>query len=304
MNEERRNEIVYRWHRGQSMRTIARQLHVSRNTIRRVLAARTSADGNASAEGDGSYRQRTSLLDPFETTIRSLLQRYPEISITRLLNELRNEGYQGSYTILRLRVQQIRRELVVQEAWDYAEAPGALAHVEFVPRRLSFASGEEGLYFLFRYQLAYSRYQYMRVVRRRDLATTMYLHVEAFDFLGGSAATSSYWQTPAVLAPSMHDSVPKIHPRFLDFASHYGFQPQAARQPVTSVAATAPFEPGSMYSLDRPLRSLDQLNDVLSQSLQFQKDHTCDRANSTSLAELFEFESRHLVPLPHRPWGA
>ena len=52
MNESTRNEIVRRFHSGQSGRQIARELHVSRHTIRRVLGqtTRQRSEGNVPKE--------------------------------------------------------------------------------------------------------------------------------------------------------------------------------------------------------------------------------------------------------------
>ena len=43
-----------------------------------------------------------------EEAIKGLLQRYPKITIVRLLEELRPLGYRGSYTVLRERVKEWR----------------------------------------------------------------------------------------------------------------------------------------------------------------------------------------------------
>jgi len=56
----------------------------------------------------GVRTSKSPLLDPYEETIRDLLRRYPRITATRLLEELHSAGYQGSYTILRQRLKQLR----------------------------------------------------------------------------------------------------------------------------------------------------------------------------------------------------
>ena len=49
-------------------------------------------------------------MDEYEATLRNYLSRYPDMSAVRLLEELRRQGYQGGYAVLRQRVKQLRKE--------------------------------------------------------------------------------------------------------------------------------------------------------------------------------------------------
>jgi transposase len=97
ITEQKRNEIVSRWRAGESMRRIARELAVARNTVSAVLvqaeARRTSAPSPS--------RRRPSQLDPYEPLIEELLSRYPELTAVRLLEELQQRGFSGSYSLVR-----------------------------------------------------------------------------------------------------------------------------------------------------------------------------------------------------------
>ncbi len=109
MNELLDNQILHRWQEGQSRRSIARELGVSRWRISRVLARHQGARSDASLTATNSSlpqppRRRSSKLDAFDASIARLLERYPSITATRVLEELQREGYEGSYTILRDRV--------------------------------------------------------------------------------------------------------------------------------------------------------------------------------------------------------
>ena len=89
MNEDLRNEIVRRWREGASQRTIACSLGLSRGTVHRVLSRHESERGGQSSVP----LRRPSLLDAYETVIRELVGRYPAITVTRLLEELRARGF-------------------------------------------------------------------------------------------------------------------------------------------------------------------------------------------------------------------
>lgn len=95
MNEELRNEIIRRWQNGTSQRVIARKLSISRGTVRRALwqyhRARSSQPETA--------EQRPSLLDPYAPVIEELVGRYPDITVMRLLEELRSRGFTGGYSV-------------------------------------------------------------------------------------------------------------------------------------------------------------------------------------------------------------
>ena len=78
MTEQTRNEIVRRWRAGASMRRIARELGLARNTV--SLALR-QVEGRRAGDGSGPER-RPCLLDPYEPVIRELLARYPDLNAT------------------------------------------------------------------------------------------------------------------------------------------------------------------------------------------------------------------------------
>ena len=110
MNQELTNEIVRRYHEGQSVRGIARDLQISRERVRRALAGHHQArNGHTSASSLPEPKQnRKSLLDGFEDVMRQLLGRYPRITAVRMLEELRTRGFQGGYSILKERMGQLR----------------------------------------------------------------------------------------------------------------------------------------------------------------------------------------------------
>ena len=81
---------------------------------------------------------------------------------------------------------------------------------------------------LFSYVLGYSRRQYLRFVEAQDFTTTVQQHVQAFTHLGGVAACCLY-DNFKVVVTGYDGDVPLYNPRFLAFATHYGFRPVACR---------------------------------------------------------------------------
>jgi len=79
MNEEIRHEIVRRRQGGASIRRIASDLNVARDTVQSVI--RRWEAGRAGQGSSAPATRRPSLVDPFHDTIKQLLERYPEITI-------------------------------------------------------------------------------------------------------------------------------------------------------------------------------------------------------------------------------
>jgi hypothetical protein len=97
-NEPTDNEIVHRWQGGQSMRGIARELGISRwhveRTIGRHRSARDCDSGvPVNAELPAAATVRSSKLDTFQAQIVQLLARYPNMTATRVFEELKRLGY-------------------------------------------------------------------------------------------------------------------------------------------------------------------------------------------------------------------
>ena len=120
------------------MRSIARTLGVSRGAVARAIHGQEAARA-AAASGALSQRQtRRSLLDPLEETIGQWLTRYPEITIVRLLEELRASGYEGGYTILRQHVKALRGSPRGKLVQRFETAPGAQAQMDWAVYTLDF----------------------------------------------------------------------------------------------------------------------------------------------------------------------
>jgi transposase len=131
MNDQTRSEVLRRWYGGQSMRRIAPDLHLSRKTVSQVIAEQQQRR-TAGTTGLPAPRQtRGSLVDPYETALREYLARYPDISVVRLLEEMRRRGYEGGYTILRQRVKQLRPQGARPSLERFETGPGIQAQMDY-----------------------------------------------------------------------------------------------------------------------------------------------------------------------------
>ena len=220
-----RNEIVRRRQGGASIRQIAEDLKLARQTVRDALR-RWEAE-RAGPDAPTVVRRR-SLLDAYDESIRQWLARYPDITVTRLLEELRAQGFTGRYTILADRVKQLRPRPTREPVPRFETAAGLQAQMDYSTYDLDFTAEGRRRVHLFSYLLSYSRRHYLRFVETQDLATTLREHIRAFEHLGGVAATCLY-DNMKVVVLRHGDEGPLYNPKFLAFATHYGFRPQACR---------------------------------------------------------------------------
>jgi transposase len=296
MNEDLRNEIVRRRLSGMSVRNVARTLNISRGTVARVLAEREAARAGTLP----TRARRPSLLDAYETAIKELLGRYPEITATRVWEELRRQGYEGSYTLVRNRLKELRPSSTRPPVVRFETAPGFQAQMDYSTYQIEFTEEGRRKVHLFSYILGYSRRQYLRFVERQDFHTTIQQHVRAFEHLGGVAATCLY-DNMKVVVIGYHDDVPIYNLAFAKFATHYGFRPVACRprRPQTKGKVERRFFHVETSLLNgRTFRSLAHLNEVTEQWLAETADVRIHAETKQSPLDRHALELPHLLPLP------
>lgn len=170
-------------------------------------------------------RRRPSKLDSFKDQIKSLVERHP-YTAQQILQQLRQQGYTGGYSILKGFVRQVRP--VRKPAHLMLEfAPGDCAQVDWgnfgsVPvgsthRRLSF----------FVMVLCYSRMMYLEFTLSESMEQFLACHRHAFEFFGSVPARIMIDNLKVGVLSHPFGQRPVFHPRYLDLAAHYGFEPVA-----------------------------------------------------------------------------
>ncbi len=154
--------------------------------------------------------------------------------------------------------------------------------------------------YLFSYLLGYSRRQYLRFVESMDLTTTLREHVHAFHHLGGVARVCLYDNFKAVVL--RHDADGVIYnPKFLAFATHYGFRPQACRvrRPQTKGKVERKmFHVESSLLNGRTFDTLEHLNEVTTWWLHNVADIRVLRDFKETPLQRHQHEQPHLLTLP------
>jgi transposase len=203
---------------GKSIREIAREMGVSRNTVRRYVR-------DDAAERYKPRPGRTTKLAPFKAYIAERLRSAaPErIPGTVLLTELRERGYDGGYTMLKQFLVSLRSEQPVVPVIRFETEPGQQMQVDWAVIR----RGENRLS-VFVATLGWSRAAYVEFVSDERVETLIEAHENAFLAFGGTPREVLYDNMRTVVlerhryGPGRH----RFHPGFLDFARHCGFRPR------------------------------------------------------------------------------
>jgi hypothetical protein len=133
-----------------------------------------------------------------------------------------------------------------------------------------------------------------------DLLTTLREHVHAFHHLGGVARVCLYDNFKAVVLRHDADG-PLYNPKFLTFATHYGFRPHACRvrRPQTKGKCERKFFYVETSLLNgRTFDTLEHLNEVTAAWLANVADVRILRDFKESPRERHQLEQPQLLPLP------
>jgi transposase len=164
---------------------------------------------------------RESKLDPFKADITRLLERYP-YSAAQLLQRLREQGFDGGYTIVKDYVRKVR-PAKTKAYLTLSFAPGDCAQVDWgcygsvnvggTCRRLSF----------FVMVLCYSRMLYVEFTLSQTLEHFLACHQNAFEFFGAVPGRVMLDNLKSAVLKRIVGRAPVFNPKYLDFARHYGF---------------------------------------------------------------------------------
>ena len=206
---------------GKSIKTIARDLCLSRNTVRKALRQ---------PEPPQYQRQKKQrgVLEPF---LPFLQQRAPEVffNATTLCRELKAQGYQGGYSTVKLAVKPLRETYRLVEAATvrFETPPGKQAQVDWGTAWVNIAGARTRVK-IFVMVLGYSRAIYVEFTLDETLPTLIACHERAIRYFGGITQEVLY-DNPRTIVFHRGTDEACINPRFLDFCRYYGYTPRLCR---------------------------------------------------------------------------
>ncbi len=276
--------------------TIAAELHLHPDTVRLAL----DTDRFRSHP-----RLRDRLTDPYLGFLRQTLQQYPRLRATRLFQMIRPRGYTGSITQLRRVVAELRpprREAFLRlHTFPGEQAQADWAHFGEVAigrarRRLSG----------FVLTLSYSRALWLEFFFDQSLENFLLGHVHAFQDWGGAPRSVETDNLRSVVLERRGDAI-HFHPRFLELSAHYHFATRPCRPARGNekgrVERAIQYARGSFFAA----RSFTTLTDFNRQALDWRNQVAHQRRwpgdDSRIVAQAFEEEKPHLLPLPAHPFS-
>lgn len=223
-------KAMYDEGRGSSLRAIAAELKISRNTVRKYL--RMSAE-EITAYREGPRRERR--LDGHRGYIVHLLATYPRLSAVKVLRKL-CEAH-GELAVSARTVRRYLRELqatVTLKQERYYEpvldmAPGVQCQVDGGELRGVMIGGVATTVYLMVFVLSYSRLLYVAASARPiDTAELIRMHDAAFRAFGGRPRECVYDQTRLVVIEEQCREL-ALNERFARYAASAGFAIRACR---------------------------------------------------------------------------
>lgn len=214
-------DIITLHRRGLKQRAIARQLGISRNTVKKYI------DHPDLAFVQPRPPRRKSRLDPYIDNIKAWIEEDNGYRATWIYDRLNNMGFTGSYEIVKRKVRQIKERYQQVAYMRFETEPGYQAQVDFAEFQVEHPNGRIEKLYLFSMILGYSRKIYAELIKRCDLPTFLDCHINAFDFFGGVPAQILYDRMKNVYIGRLAGRQ-RFNNTLIGFAIHYGFSPQVA----------------------------------------------------------------------------
>jgi transposase len=291
---------------GRSARVVAREMGLSRNTVRRYLDQETPIGVRRVAARAAPVREvvlpRLEALLARTAGAKGGKQR---LTATRLHRLLVGEGLRVGVTLVKELVRERKRRQ--QEVFvPLVYKPGDLGEVDFFEVLVD-VGGERSKAWMFLLRLMHSGRDFAWLYRRQDQVCFLDGHVRAFAHFGGVPQRLLYDNLKPAVARVLVGSERQLTARFTALATHYVFEPCFAR-PATGHDKGGVEARGRAVRLQHltPIpvgRTLDEISGVLVGRLDEQLGVRRDGTDQT-VGALWAEEQPRLLTLPARAFDS
>lgn len=173
----------------------------------------------------GAQRPRRSKLDPYRAAIARLIEAHP-LSAMQVWCRLKEQGYEGSYSIVKEYIRRIRPPRT--EAFLTLKfAPGQCAQVDWGSFGAVEVDGTRRALSFFVLVLGYSRWLHVEFTLGQGQEWFLGAHQRAFELLGGVPQEVMVDNCKTAVLSHAPGTEPVYNPQYLDFARHHGFRIKA-----------------------------------------------------------------------------
>jgi len=279
--------------------TIARQLGLHHNTVRRIVREA----GVPRHPG----KRRSSKIDPFMPFIRQTLTTWPELPASRLYHMIVARGFRGSQSHLRAMIAPERPRPVAEAYLRLDALPGEQAQVDWGHFGKVTVGRATHPLMAFVMVLSHSRRIFLHFYLDGAMHNFLRGHIEAFEAWQGVPRELWYDNLKSVVLERHGDAI-RFNPMFLDFAGHYHFLPKPVA--VARGNEKGRVERAIRYVRDNffAARTWDSIDDLNNQARQWCDTIAVDRPwpndHAICVGEAFERERSSLLALPDERFPA
>jgi transposase len=305
ISRELEAEILRLYHAEHwSVGTLARQLKVHRDTVRRVLARACITTAH--------QYSRPSMAEPFIPFIHDTLERFPTLRASRLYSMVRERGYPGGPDHFRAIVARLRPPRAAEAFLRLRTLEGEQGQADWAHfGKLTVGKARRPL-MAFVMVLSYSRHLFLRFYLGAGMSCFLDGHVRAFSHFSGVPRTLLYDNLRSAVLERMPlagapDAI-RFHPTLLELATWYRFAPRPVA--VARGNEKGRVERAIRFVRDRffPARRFSDLEDLNAQALRWcateAADRPCPEDRCRTVRECFEAERNRLLSLPEEAFLA
>jgi transposase len=284
---------------GRSIRSVAREMHVGRNTIKKYLALSEPARVVRQEKPSPVREMVAPRIDAIVEQWRGRTTPKQRITGTRIHRQLVEEGYQVGITTVRDYLREKRRQQA-EVFIPLVHRPGDEAQVDFFEVSVE-EDGRIEKAWKFVMRLMYSGKDFVWLYERCDQLSFLDAHVRAFEYFGGVPQRVVYDNLTAAVKKII-GSERELTERFTALMSHYLFEPCFARpgegHDKGGVEARGK---GIRLAHLTPIPKGETLSEISEALLrEVERSFAADAVQE----ELFDEERAQLRALPDRPFEA
>jgi transposase len=288
---------------GKSIKALARDLRMSRNTVRKALR---------SGATEFSYERKTQPLPkigPWREELEALLAANEgkpareRLTLVRLFETLQGAGYDGSYDAVRRYAKAWQRERGASMAQAYVPlsfAPGEAYQFDW-SHEVVLIGGTTVTVKVAQVRLCHSRMLFVRAYPRESQEMVFDAHDRAFAFFKGTCTRGIYDNMKTAVETIFAGKERLYNRRFVQMCSHYLVEPVAC----TPASGWEKGQVENQVGLVRErfftprlrVRSYAELNAwLLDQCIGYAKAHRHPEQRDRTVWQMFELERPSLVP--------